>query len=208
MKKLACLICVSLILTACSAIKVPVSHQYKLDAFSAQTTGHKKTNLTLLVSVPEALAGNQTEQIHYLQKPYALDSFVNNAWVSSPANMIYPLIIESLQKTHYFHAVASGPYADRANYRLDTQLISLQQNFQVKPSIVDLVVHGVITHIEDNRIVASRTFHERAISPSDTPYGGVIAANLAVKTFTSNLSSFVVKEIENDSKIVRNNSQK
>lgn len=200
------------ILTACSPIKVPVNNQYTLEAFSSKKITKHQTTISILVSPPEAMAGNQTEQMRYIKKPFELEAFVHNAWVSAPANMLYPLITQSLQKTDFFYAVASGPYIDRADYRLDTQIITLHQNFLIKPSVVEFVAKVMLTHVADNRLVSSRVISERTNCPTDTPYGGVIAANKAVQTFTEKLSRFVIAGVQRDRSspdhIVTSNSQK
>ncbi len=194
----AILLSTPFILTSCSPIKMPVSNQYKLATFSAKTFIKQKTTTSILVSQPEAMAGYQTDQMYYIQKPFELNSFTHNAWISPPANMIYPLIMQSLQKSGYFNAVASGPFVDKSDYRLDTQLILLQQNFLLKPSAIDFVAKILLTHIADNRVIASRIFSEHVNCPSDTPYGGVIAANKATEAFTAALSNFVVDEVSQD----------
>lgn len=193
------LLCVQLMLTGCSPVKTLASNQYTLESFSNKKLIQHKSTISLLISQPEAMAGNQTEQMHYIQKPFELGAFVHNAWVSSPSNMIYPLIIQSLQKTGYFFAVASGPYLDKADYRLDTQIIALHQNFLEKPSVIEFVAKAMLTHIEDNRVVASRIFRQRISCPTDTPYGGVMAANKATQEFTAHLSAFVIAEVKQDS---------
>ena len=188
-----------LYLVGCSPIKNQATNQYKLEAFNAHKLSNKKSTQSILISQPEAMAGYQTEQMMYIKKPYELSSFVHNTWISTPANMIYPLLMQSLQKTGYFYAVASGPYVDKADYRLDTQLIALQQNFLAKPSILNLVAKVVLTHIADNRVIASRIISEHVKCPSDTPYGGVIAANLATQAFTKAVSKFVVRQVSQKS---------
>ena len=193
------LICAQCCLTACSPIKVPESNQYKLEAFSAQKLIEHKTKISILISQPEALAGNQTEQMRYVQRPFESTAFVHNAWISAPAYMLYPLIIQSLQNTGFFYAVASGPFVDKADYRVDTQLITLQQNFLAKPSVIEFVAKVMLTHINDNRVVASRIISERITCPTDTPYGGVVAANRAAKAFTAQMSTFVINAVKHDS---------
>lgn len=187
-----------LILTGCSPIKTLATNQYKLASFSAKAYPHKKTNRSILISQPEAMAGYQTEQMLYIQKPYELSAFVHNAWISAPANMLYPLLMQSIQQTGYFYAVASGPYVEKADYRIDAQLIELQQDFLTKPSHVDLVVKVVLTHVEDNRVISSRIFRECVRCPIDTPYGGVIAANKAANAITATISAFVVAQVNQD----------
>lgn len=196
---IALLLSAQFILTACSPVKTSVSNQYSLAAFSTHKLVKNKTATSILVSQPEAMAGSQTEQMHYIDKPYELSAFVHSAWISTPATMLYPLIIQSLQKTGYFYAVASGPYVDKADYRLDTQIIALQQNFLVKPSAMELTAKVMLTHILDNRVVSSRIISQRVPCPADTPYGGVIAANKATQEFTANLSEFVINQVQRDS---------
>jgi len=157
-----------------------------------------KSATSILVSQPDAVAGYQTEQMLYTDKPYQLSVFAHSSWISSPANMLFPLIVQSLQHSHYFFAVAAGPDADKTNYRLDSQVIALQQNFLIKPSRLEMAVQVVLTHIDDNRVVASHTFHQHVNCPMDTPYGGVIAANLAARVFTAELTTFVIERIAQD----------
>ncbi len=200
MNKLIVFIVTSLcgLLTACAPIKNAVNNQYKLETFSAKKIASLRSSRSILVSQPDAIPGYQTEQMLYVDKQFELSSFAHNAWISSPANMLYPLITQSLQHSHYFYAVASGPDADKTDYRLDTQLIALQQNFLTKPSKVELIANVVLTHISDGRIVASRIFNERVPCSEDTPYGGVVAANKAALTFTNRLTQFVVKQVQTD----------
>lgn len=198
--RLALLLSIYWLLTACSPIQPDVSNQYRLESYSAKKMNTKATRLSLLVSQPDAMAGYQTEQMLYTDKPFELSHFAHNAWSSSPANMLYPLMVQSLQKTHVFFAVASGPDADKADYRLDTQLIELQQNFLTKPSAIELTVNVVLTHIQDNRMVSSRIIKERINCPENTPYGGVIAANQAAYAFTDQLVHFVVTQVRQDSR--------
>lgn len=186
------------LLVSCSPIKTAVSNQYKLESFSAKKIAQHQTHVSLLVSQPDAIAGYQTEQMMYTNKPFELTNFAHSAWISSPANMLYPLIIQSLQTSHYFYAIASGPDADKTDYRLDTQLFELRQNFLSKPSRVQLVAKVVLTHIADNRVVSSRIITKTVPCPQDTPYGGVLAANQASLGFTAALSNFVIEQVKQD----------
>jgi cholesterol transport system auxiliary component len=185
----------SLVLVACSPVKVSVKNQYQLSAYSAKQMAQKPMPITLLVTVPDAAAGYQTEQMLYIKRPFELEPFAKNAWVNPPADMLYPLILQSLQRTNLFEAVTSNAYTLGVDYRLDTQLLSLDQNFLKKPSVLELSVKVVLTHVTDNKILASRIFNLKIPCPSDTPYGGVIAANRATEQFTANLAHFMASHI-------------
>lgn len=184
-------------MSACTSSNTAIKNQYKLTAFSSKQSPHH-THTSILVSPTEAMAGYQTEQMLYVNKPFELSHFAHNAWASAPASMLFPLMILSLQNTHYFSAVASGAYADKTDYRVDTQLLSFQQNYLTKPSTIELNVKVVLTHVDDNRVIASMMIKEQVACPADTPYGGVMAANIASKRFTASVSNFVIKHIEQD----------
>ncbi len=202
-KKIALGLCALFLVAGCGPVKLPVTNQYKLESYARPKQPVARSTSSILVSMPEALAGYQTEQMHYVAKPFELSSFAHNDWISPPANMLYPLILQSLQASGYFYAVVSGPYVSSAEYRLDTQLISLQQNFLVRPSVMELVVKTMLTHIGDNRVLTTHTFSEHVACPQDTPYGGVIAANRASQNLTAKLSYFVIKQIVRDRNVAR-----
>ncbi len=185
-----------LCLVACSPVKIPVTNQYQLTAYSAkQTTSHAR-NISIWVTPPEAAAGYQTEQMVYVKKPYELEAFVKNSWTNTPGEMLYPLMIQSLQRTGFFHAVISSTYSLGSDYRLDTQVLSLQQNFLRKPSFLEFSAKVVLTRVKDNKVLASRIIAQQIPCSMDTPYGGVIAANIATRQFTAILSDFVISHIK------------
>ncbi|WP_058476103.1 ABC-type transport auxiliary lipoprotein family protein [Legionella steigerwaltii] len=186
----------AVLLSACSAVKVSVKNQYQLSAFSTKQLAKKPMPITLLVTAPEAAAGYQTEQMLYTKKPFEIEPFAKNAWANPPADMLYPLILQSLQRTNLFEAVTSNAYTLGVDYRLDTQLLALEQNFLKKPSVIEFSVKMVLTHVSDNRVLASRIINLQIPCPSDTPYGGVIAANKATQLFTASLARFVVAHVQ------------
>ena len=167
-----------------------MTHQYKLETFS-QIANQQVFNYSILISQPEAMAGYQTEQMMYVQKPYQLSAFSENAWVGTPANMLYPLLIQSVQKSHLFKAVASSPFADKVDYRLDTQILAMEQNFLVKPSVFIMSIKSVLTRVKDNQVLGSRIISARVSCHMDTPYGGVIAANKASIILTKKINHFI-----------------
>lgn len=183
-------------LIGCSPVKTPVTNEYQLTAFSTRQWTSKPHHVSILVTAPEAVAGFQTEEMLYINKPYKLESFVKNAWTAPPADMLFPLLIQSLQRTGYFYAVTSSPYSEEANYRLDTQLLSLAQNFLKKPSVLEFSVKVVLTRTNDNKVIGSQIISQQVVCLSDTPYGGVMAANKASIEFTARVADFVISRIK------------
>lgn len=189
---------ITLLLTACSPVKLPVTNEYQLNAYSSKQLAKRPKHLTLLITAPEAMADYQTEQMLYVNKPYKLEAFAKNAWSSPPAEMLYPLLMQSVQRSGFFHAVTSTPYAEEADYRLDTQLVRLQQNFLQKPSVLEFAIKVTLTHISDNKVIGSQIISQHIPCPMNTPYGGVIAANKASQNITAAVAQFVVSRIKHD----------
>ncbi|KTC76022.1 transport protein [Legionella birminghamensis] len=181
------------------AVKPTVTNEYKLDSFSRKVVAQKPVHASILITHPDAATGYDTEEMLYTDKPFEVTSFVHNAWMGPPADMLLPLMVQSLQKSGYFYAVASTATSELTDYRLDTQLLELQQSFLKKPSQLDLTVKIVLTHVSDNRIIASKIIELHVPCPSDTPYGGVIAANQATGLFTEAVTEFVLTHVRNDS---------
>lgn len=195
------LVFLGVLLASCAPIRPDVSNKYKLVAFSQDKVVSQKTDITILVSQSQAIPGYQTEEMLYSDKPYQISSFVKNSWISPPAGMITPLIAQSLEHSNFFFAVASGPDADKTDYRLDTQIIDFKQNFLIKPSQVDLVIQVYLTHVDDNRLISSQTFVMHTQCQSNNPYGGVVAANKTLQAFTKQLTNYVVYHIKLDNKL-------
>ena len=186
---------IAFLMTACTAIKPSVTNQYTLNAFSNQAYKRTASARSILVNKPESVAGFETEQMLYMNKPYELGIFAHNAWIDPPGDMLFPLIVQSLQSSGYFFAVASTASSETTDYRLDTQLIELQQNFLYKPSVLEFAAKVVLTKVSTNQIIASRVIKKRIPCPQNTPYGGVIAANQATRLFTADLTRFVIDSI-------------
>lgn len=186
------------LLLACSPIKPAVTNQYKLDSYSEKRLAGEFTRRSILITPPEAVTGYQTDQMLYIRKPFELASFANNSWIGPPADMIFPLIVQSVQRSGYFRAVSSSPNAEPTDYRLDTQLIELQQNFLKTPSVIMLTAKVILTNVQDSRIVASKMIQQQVRCPAESPYGGVIAANIATRQLTAELSNFIVNQVKLD----------
>jgi cholesterol transport system auxiliary component len=187
------------ILTACSfsrPVKMPQQSLYAISNghFSAGIK-RSKTQDTLLVSFPAASSGYQTASMVYVQTPYQLNSFANNRWVASPATMIMPLIAQQIRDTAYFKAVVTPPFSGVTNYRLDTQLLALQQEFMRPTSFVRLKMQVTLVSNRTGRVVSSRRFQVMVSAPGNNPYSGVLAANKASNIMSQRVARFVVQSI-------------
>lgn len=144
------------------------------------------------MSEPNAAAGYESNEMRYVIRQYQLDSFVNNQWVTKPKEMLSPLLVQSLQNTGYFKAVVPSTFIGDADLRLDTEILLLQQDFLVKPSREQFSIKAALFDEKTKKIIATQVFTVNQASKVEGPYGGVVAANIALKKILEKMMPFVV----------------
>ncbi len=179
-------------LTGCGLKPVTVTptQTYVLNPTIPTLTAHS-TTLTLLVETPKASQAFDTPQIAYVNKPYQLAYFSYNQWADTPAQMLHPLLIQTLQNTDHFHAVlataANGAQYDRV---LNTRILQLQQSFLHHPSQVQFNIRAQLIDNNKHQVIATQQFNIIEPTSEDTPYDGVIAANKATEKLLQQIAEF------------------
>ena len=179
-------------LSACGPVVVPLVSYYQIGDSRLIKVLPAKTYLTILVSTPLADPGYQTSEMMYMLTPYQLSSYANNQWVAPPSQMLLPLFVQALRQTGYFFAVVSPPFIGVTNYRCETRLLKLRQEFFLSISQVRLTVQALLIKNSTNRIIASQLFEVLISAPSNNPYGGVLAANQAAAIISYRIALFCV----------------
>jgi cholesterol transport system auxiliary component len=191
-----CISIIAVLLASCAVtkpVKITEVKKYTLTAVSNKAYA-RRSSTDLFVSPVAAAPGYNTRAMVYVQHPYALDSFIKSTWVAAPAELIHSVLLESLQSAKLFHAVLSPPHSGYARYRLDTKVVVLQQEFVHRPSKVRLIMQASIIDNNRHRSVFQHRFHIVKASPSDSPYGGVKAANAAVYDFQLQLLRLLAQQ--------------
>lgn len=145
---------------------------------------------TLVVSAPRAAAGFDSSRMIYVRQAHKLEYFAHNEWIDTPARMLSPLIIAALENAGAFRAVVQAAGSAGGELRLDTEVLTLQQEFIRQPSRVRFTLRAQLVEDAGRRVVASREFEAVVAAPSDDPYGGVTAANQAVRNVLQDLAVF------------------
>ncbi|MDA8381508.1 MAG: ABC-type transport auxiliary lipoprotein family protein [Betaproteobacteria bacterium] len=186
----------SVLLAACSPFQAQRTYRVTTYLLSAHfpAASRQTQRATVLVSEPQADAGFDTTNMAYTAHAYELDYFAKNEWIAPPAQMIAPLLVKALDATGRLRAVRL-PTAAAANFRLDTRLERLEQDFTTRPSGVRLAIRATLVNLHTGRLLANRTFDETVAASSATPYGGVAAANVAVQKALERIAAFVAAAI-------------
>lgn len=193
----------SLLLTACSSLfapaAVPTIQTYRLDPTSVHIAKSKKSHFSLLIQMPNMNPGFRTQRMVYVEDDFSVGYFSTNQWAGSPADMLMPLLSQALQKTNHYTAVVTPPFPSFVDLELDTHILSLYQDFRKKPSQIHLRITAQLLDRRTSTVIASRDFVVNEKAPTDTPYGGVIAANRAIAKFLTQLSQFCIQHDPDES---------
>lgn len=190
----AAMACV-LLLAGCAGMRPAATESPRVYLLEGQFEGTGQTQpipLTLLVSQPRAAAGFDTPGMAYVRHPFELEYFTKNQWAETPSKMLWPLLVRILgQKTGY-KAVVPATGMVKGDVRLDLEISLLQQEFTTSPSRMHIRLRAQLVDQNTYRILATQTFEAIENAPSDDPYGGVIAANQALKPLMDQIANFLI----------------
>jgi len=178
----------------CSALRPAAVEQpgfYSLDGVRSQTPATSAFAAPILiVSPPQSASGFNSQHMIYVKEDHRLEYYAHSEWIDSPARMIAPLITSVVGNSGAFRAVVTTPSAADGDLRLDTEILRLQHEFGALPSRVRFTLRATLVDNNTRSVLAWREFDESAIASSETPYGGVLAANQAVQTVLEQLARF------------------
>jgi cholesterol transport system auxiliary component len=152
--------------------------------------------VTLLVFPPETSPLYDTTQIAYTIRPYQIAYFSQHEWGETPSRMLQPLLVRTLQNTHYFRAVLKPPYSGRYTYSLRTEILELMQDFTSEPATLQLSLRVRLSNDTANRIIATKEISLREPMQQKTPYAGVMAANDATAKALQKVTEFVLEKTD------------
>lgn len=184
-----------LLLAGCAGLFTPQGNSpniYVLDARPAMQTSTVKRDLVLAVNMPQARPGFETAQIAYLQQPHELNYFANSRWADTPAHMLRPLLIQTIEQSASFRAVVPTASAIPADARLDIELLRLQHDFTSRPSRIQLTLQAQLIDVRSKRVLAVQQFDATEKADSEDAYGGVNAANRLVQRVLGQVAEFCI----------------
>lgn len=144
---------------------------------------------TVAVQRPQAAAGYDSARIVYTREAQRLEAFANSEWVDTPSRMLAPLIVAAVERSGAARAVVIAPTEVATDIGLDTDIVRLQHDFSVTPSVVRFTLRATWVDSRTRKVLAIREFDESAPSASEDPRGGVMAARQAVAAVLTRVSA-------------------
>ena len=149
----------------------------------------------LLISPILSAAGFDSSDMAYMRKPHEIEYFAQHRWVDAPARMLDPLLVQAAEQTGLFRSVVGSGSGVKADMRLDSRLIHLQQVCRLNPSQLQLALRVTLVKVSSARAIASRTLSVSEAIEARSPYAGVEAANRAVARLLSDLQRFLAEQV-------------
>jgi cholesterol transport system auxiliary component len=191
----------SLLLTACAGGLLPKvaapPARFTLDAGVASASAPRRAAPaapSVTVETPRAAPGFDSRSMLYQRRPQQLEAFAFHQWVEPPARMLAPMLVRALQASGAFGAVLQAPSLATTGWRLETELIHLQQDFGQPPSQVRLGLRAVLLNNSNRQAVAWREFHVSVKASGEDPVAGAAAAQAAARQLVAEVAAFCAEQ--------------
>jgi cholesterol transport system auxiliary component len=142
------------------------------------------------VSTPRAAPGHDTAAMVYVQRPHALEHFAKHRWADTPARLLQPLLVRTIEDAGVFRAVVASGSGVQVDLRLDSEVVHLRQNFVAQPSRSELTLRVQLVDATTRRVLATRTVEQAQAATSNDAAGGVAAVNLALARALAQIAVF------------------
>lgn len=173
---------ICLLMTGClSPINTTSKNNYILNTVPpahAMVSEHSKV---LLVSIPRMDAVMDNNNMVYLDGQHRIGYFSQNRWAAKPNEMLFSLLLTTLEQQGGFKAVVAAPYyGGKSDLRLDIVNFSVVQDFTVRPSLIRVKMDVQLSDMKTQTVLRTRSIAVNVPAAQNTPAAGVLAANQAV----------------------------
>jgi len=148
----------ALLLSGCSILQPvspPVLKEYRLEATSvAKSMVSSPSSVSVEISNILAVPELDGRHMLYVQHPYQIERFQQSEWQQTPASMLTPLVVAALEASGLFQVVLQSPNPINVTYRLNLELVQLEQEFTTQPSVIHLGLRVYLTENKSHTIVA------------------------------------------------------
>lgn len=159
-----------------SALAPPAPQVYELTPKNTFDPGLPKATWQLLVDMPSANAGIDTDRIAISESPTKLDYFAKVAWVDRAPAMVVGLLVESFENTGKIVSVGRQISGLRANYVLQPEIREFRaERWEGQPYRVRVRIGAKLVRFPQRTIIGGESF-ERVVEVNGPEFTDVIRA--------------------------------
>jgi cholesterol transport system auxiliary component len=148
---------------------------------------------TVLVFPPKTTPLYDTTQMAYSTQPHEVAYFSEREWAETPSQMLYPLLVRTLENTDAFRAVLTEPFGARYTYALRTEILELIQDFRTDSASLVLSLRFQLTDYGAKTVIATKEVSVREPMRDRNSYAGVMAANEATVKALQQMARYVLQ---------------
>lgn len=149
-----------------------------------------RSSATLVVEIPRAAPGYDTRDFAYRRRANEIDYYALHQWQDTPARLLQPLMTQALQDSGAFRAVVPASSNAAGDWRLESELLRLQQDHTQSPSVMRMALRARLIDNATRRVLGTRDFDYSEPAASADPQGGAAAAGRAVQRWLLDLTAF------------------
>ena len=194
----------AMILTACGSLFAPAPaapHFYTLDGPAATSVAPTAAPAStagglapvMIVALPRAAAGFDTDRIVYVSEAHRLQPYADNQWIDTPAKMLEPLIAAALSRTGAFGAVLQAPGPVNGQWELRSDIVRLQH--EVVASRFRFTLQVTLIEKRTLTVAMAREFDASEPIIGTGPAAAVSAANLVVADVLHQMAAACASEV-------------
>jgi cholesterol transport system auxiliary component len=190
-RSLAIVLCATLS-TGCTLL-TPVKNDmtaYVLKGIPADLPRQVGPSGTLVVLVPETSPLYSTRRMAYSTQAFQIGYFNESEWALAPAQMIQPLLVETMRSAGYSSEIAPSSPSGRHTLTLRTEILELNQDFSSEPATFRLGMRFSLHREPAHQLVATKEVSVSEPMRERTAYAGVVAGNVAVEKMLRALAVF------------------
>jgi cholesterol transport system auxiliary component len=185
-------------LAACGSLfapSPPAPHFYTLDAAAPGALAPRVAASApmMIVAVPRAEAGFDTDRIVYVLEEHRLQPYADNQWIDTPSKMLAPLISETMSRTGSFGAVLTAPSTVPGQWELQSDIVRLQ--LEVAAARFRFTLRIVLIETRTRTVVLTREFDASAPVSGVSPAAAVAAANVVVADVLQQVAAICASEV-------------
>ncbi|HIP61345.1 MAG TPA: hypothetical protein EYG98_02195 [Sulfurovum sp.] len=174
-------------LSACS-IKQASLKVYTLDIPQNSTVSSSRLRAkTIKVTYPRSIEEKSNSKMRYSYSNAEQGTYNNSQWSNDIGKLLQGTLIQVLEESRLFRAVI--PYAStiKEDYRLESNIFDFSHHVRGEASYAIVSIQFNLIDIDSGRLIKSKRFSYREMTPTTDAKGYVDATNKAISRLSRDL---------------------
>ncbi len=197
MKKIIYNICMILFLSGCATRTLPPIKKYTINNEISINKNIMKSKKCQSITIKFPQSSNEifSKNIIY-EKGLEKNAYCFSKWYETPNQMLYELLLSSLQKSQICKIVYPQEIATQMNYILGSEILDFSQKFIKSKSYAKI---KILFYLKDKngKIINQKIFQETVKCKTNNAIGGVEALNEATKKLVIKFLKWINESINN-----------